>query len=103
MDQLIALLQENNQLLRALLAKTSAAQDDDPIFEPREAAEYLHISYDTLLSWRKQGIITGSKPGGHKLLFRKSECDECLRRLEAETESASTEKRNPVLRAINCG
>lgn len=89
MDRIIELLEEQNQLLRQLVdaLANNPNNNEDHMLTPKEAAKYLNIGYDTLLSWARQGIIPSAKPGGHRVLFNKKSLDEW----QAEQEG----KRNP--------
>jgi excisionase family DNA binding protein len=61
------------------------------MMEAKEAAEYLFISYDSILRWAKEGKIPHSRPG-HRVLFCKETLDEWL----ADQESNSIKKPEPI-------
>ncbi|WP_312647533.1 helix-turn-helix domain-containing protein [Aminipila sp.] len=51
------------------------------VFDSHEAAEYLHIHYDTVIKSARRGEIPHFKVG-RKLLFRKESIDEFIRQQE---------------------
>lgn len=103
-EQFLQLMQEQNDLLRALLERDPAMAGETWL-EPEEAAAHIHVTYDTILAYRRQGIIPGVQPGGHKVLFRKSALDEYLVNLEKEQSAGKKEPANKEygkLRPIVC-
>lgn len=77
-EKIISLLEQIAAGLDTLNANlsTKANESDDHMLTPKEAAKYINIGYDTLLSWARQGIIPSTKPGGHRVLFNKKSLDE---------------------------
>ena len=44
-------------------------------YNTKEAAKYLNVSVRTIRGWYRKGIITGIKPGGKSIIFKKSDLD----------------------------
>lgn len=80
-ERIIELLEQISGQLTQINEKLA---DEERIMEPREAAEYIGVTYDTLLRWAREGIIPYSQPGGHRVLFRKKALDDHLANLEAQ-------------------
>jgi len=76
--------QELHDLNNYLGNREEKPGDGDRTMFPQEAAEYLGVSYDTVLRWAREGIIPSSKPGGQRVLFRRSALDEYLAKHEKE-------------------
>lgn len=76
-DKILAAIEENNTLLRALVAAGGITAEDH-MMEPQEAADYLHVTYDTVLRWAREGKIPSSRPG-RKVLFSQRALEEFAR------------------------
>lgn len=89
MEEKIVMLLE--KIVGELSNLNAAMANEDRTMEPKEAAEYLGLSYDTLLRWAREGIVPSAQPGGHRVLFRKKALDKWL----AQHESQNTKKAEP--------
>ncbi len=78
LERMIDLMEERNELLRDIKKLLEGkGTNDEHMLEAAEAAKYIHVSYDTILRWAKEGKIPSSRPG-HRVLFRKSALDKWL-------------------------
>jgi excisionase family DNA binding protein len=59
---------------KVLSDKISAEPTQDPLYNRKQAAEYLNISLGTLHTHTKKGRIQGQRIGS-RLLYRKSDLD----------------------------
>lgn len=97
-ERIIELLEQISGQLSQINEKM---EDADRIMEAREAAEYVGVTYDTLLRWFREGIIPASQPGGHRVLFRKKALDDHLAKLEAlKLQKTEPDKEYGKLRKI---
>lgn len=83
MEEIRDLLKEQNGLLKKL-ATNQGVTPDNQMLEPKEAAKYLQMSYDTVMNLARQGKIPHSRPG-RRVLFSKKALDEWI----VEKEKAS--------------
>ena len=76
------------------MTKTQPSQEPDPPrrFETKQAlAKRLGVSWQTIDSWRRQGVLTAYRPGGGvsgTLLFESAEVDAAIL-ASADTYKAS--------------
>jgi excisionase family DNA binding protein len=82
--QLLEQIATELDTLNTILASKDLKNDDDRTMFPKEAAEYLGISYDSLLRWAREGKIPSSQPGGQRVLFRKKALDAWLEEQERQ-------------------
>jgi excisionase family DNA binding protein len=65
-------------LKSSVQAPKATLSQDDPLMNPKEAAQYIRRSYPGLLQAAKVGEIAGEHPSGHRWAFRRSELDRYL-------------------------